>query len=97
MLTRRIGAEAVTLAMLDHPKNPGFPTYWHARGYGLFAANPLGQSALSEGKQPALNVTLEPRASATFRYRLLILEGTATAEQVDRECSAFAAAQTFAR
>ena len=28
---------------IDHPQNPGFPTYWHARGYGLFAANPLGQ------------------------------------------------------
>jgi Methane oxygenase PmoA len=97
MLTGRIGAEALTLAMLDHPKNPGFPTYWHARGYGLFAANPLGPGALTDGKQAALNLTLEPQTSATFRYRLLILEGTAAAERLDRESSAFAAEQTSSR
>ena len=39
MLTASNGDDPVTLAMLDHPKNVGFPTYWHARGYGLFAAN----------------------------------------------------------
>src|SRR5205823_5565770 len=38
MLTGVVAGEPVTLAMLDHPKNVGFPTYWHARGYGLFAA-----------------------------------------------------------
>ena len=42
MLAGTVGGEPVTIAMLDHPKNPGYPTYWHARGYGLFAANPLG-------------------------------------------------------
>lgn len=26
--------EPVTIAILNHPENPGFPTYWHARGYG---------------------------------------------------------------
>ena len=45
--------EPITIAMLDHPKNPGFPTYWHARGYGLFAANPLGQKVFSGGKRDA--------------------------------------------
>jgi hypothetical protein len=97
MLTGRIGTEALTLAMVDHPRNPGFPTYWHARGYGLFAANPLGPGALTDGKQAALNLTLEPHASATFRYRLLILEGTATTDRLDRESTAFAAAQMSSR
>ncbi|MCU0355070.1 MAG: PmoA family protein, partial [Cytophagales bacterium] len=41
-LTGRIGSEDVSLVIIDHPKNTGYPTYWHARGYGLFAANPLG-------------------------------------------------------
>ena len=83
--------------MFDHPKNPGFPTYWHARGYGLFAANPLGQKIFTEGRQPALNLTLEPRASVTFRYRLLILEGTATPDRLEREFTAFAADQLSLR
>jgi len=96
-LAGRIGSEALTLAMFDHPKNPGFPTYWHARGYGLFAANPLGQKIFTEGRQPALNLTLEPRASVTFRYRLLILEGTATPDRLEREFTAFAADQLSLR
>jgi Family of unknown function (DUF6807) len=91
MLTGRIEKEPITLAILDHPSNLGFPTYWHARGYGLFAANPLGQRVLTDGKQPPLNFTLERGASATFRYRLLILEGTSTPAQLDAQFAAFAA------
>jgi hypothetical protein len=48
-LAGKVESEDVVLLMLDHPKNPGYPTYWHARGYGLFAANPLGQSVFSNG------------------------------------------------
>jgi hypothetical protein len=66
ILSGSIGTKPITIAMIDHPKNPGFPTYWHARGYGLFAANPLGQKAFSEGRE-TLNFTLEPGASATVR------------------------------
>jgi hypothetical protein len=45
------GEEKVALVICDHPKNPGYPTYWHARGYGLFAANALGWSVFTKGKQ----------------------------------------------
>lgn len=88
MLTGRIGQEDVTLAMLDHPGNPGYPTYWHARGYGLFAANTLGQKVFSEGKQ-SLNFALEPRQSATFKYRVLILSRTATSEELESQYRKF--------
>jgi hypothetical protein len=97
MLTGRIGEHPVTLAMFDHPSNPGFPTHWHARGYGLFAANPLGQASLTEGRQQPFNLTLEPNASVTFRYRLLILDSVATAESIEREARTFAAQQTSER
>ncbi|HKQ05169.1 MAG TPA: PmoA family protein [Blastocatellia bacterium] len=88
MLAGRIGAEDVTLAILDHPRNPGYPTYWHARGYGLFAANPLGQEVFSNGKEK-LNFTLEPRQSATFRYRLLILSGKTNADNLESRYRSF--------
>jgi len=88
MLTGTVGQEAVTLAILDHPQNPGFPTYWHARGYGLFAANPLGQEIFSNGKEK-LNLTLQPKQSVTFRYRLLILDGPVTPEQVEAQYHRF--------
>ena len=93
MLTGQIGTQPLTLAIVDHPRNFGFPTHWHARGYGLFAANAIGQKALTEGKQPATNLTLEPGQSATFRYRFVILEGTATPNRIEREFTAFSADQ----
>src|SRR5213079_3228420 len=84
-----VGSEPVTISILDNPSNPGFPTYWHARGYGLFAANPLGQSALSNGKD-TLNLALEPGKSVTFKYRVLILSGAAKPEDIERQYKAFA-------
>jgi hypothetical protein len=97
MLAGTIGEEPVTLAILDHPRNPGYPTYWHARGYGLFAANPLGPSVFTDGRQPALNLTLPPHESTTFRYRFLILEGTASSNRLEHEFTAFSAGQTSRR
>jgi len=73
-LTGTVKGEKIILAILDHPHNVGYPTYWHARGYGLFAANPLGQKIFSEGKEE-LNFTLQPSESVTFKYRILILSG----------------------
>jgi Methane oxygenase PmoA len=88
MLGGTVDSEDVTLAILDHPSNPGFPTYWHARGYGLFSANPLGNKVFSEGKEE-LNLTVEPGASVVFRHRILILSGTAKPEAIEAEYRAF--------
>ncbi|GAB2593915.1 hypothetical protein GCM10027190_47700 [Spirosoma areae] len=74
-LTGTIGNEALSVVLMDNPKNVGYPTYWHARGYGLFAANPLGPSVFTNGKAPALNYTLAAGQSVTFQYRLLIQSG----------------------
>jgi hypothetical protein len=82
-LSGRLGQQPVTVTILDHPKNPGFPTYWHARGYGLFAANPLGEKVLSGGKEE-LNLALEPGSSVTFRYRVLIVSEPASAEHAEK-------------
>lgn len=90
MLTGTVEGEDVALAILDHPKNPGHPTYWHARGYGLFAANPLGQKVFSEGKED-LNFALEPDESATFRYRIVILSGKADAPRMEEQYKRFLA------
>jgi len=89
MLSGVVSGEPVTVAILDHPKNVGFPTYWHARGYGLFAANPLGQKAFSNGKEQ-LNFRLAPGESTTFRHRVLILSGTATPAQIEAQYRDFA-------
>ncbi len=77
-----VGDEPVTITILDHPANPGFPAYWHARGYGLFAANPLGQKVFSNGKEE-LNFSLAPHASATFRYRVVISSAILSSEATE--------------
>ena len=64
----------VTLAVIDHPDNLGFPSYWHARGYGLFSANPLGQSFFSDGAE-RLNFSMGKGEKTTFKYRTLVLSG----------------------
>jgi Methane oxygenase PmoA len=89
-LSGLVGNEPVTITIFDHPGNPGFPTYWHARGYGLFAANPLGQKIFSEGKQE-LNFSLAPNASVTFLYRILISSAIATPEATEATYKDFVA------
>jgi hypothetical protein len=70
-----IGNEKISVVVCDHPENPGYPTYWHARGYGLFAANPLGWSDFTKGKE-TLGFMIPAKKSAKFRYRVIISSGT---------------------
>jgi hypothetical protein len=89
-LTGHTGNHTVTIAIFDHPNNPGYPTYWHARGYGLFAANPLGRN-IFDPKQSAFNYTLEKDQTVTFRYRVVLLSHDAAADELNREADTFAA------
>ena len=89
-LTGHTGSHTVAIAILDQPRNPGYPTTWHARGYGLFAANPLGPSIFNP-KLAALNLTLEKDQTATFRYRIILFSHAVTAREMNREADAFAA------
>jgi hypothetical protein len=92
-LSGKVGNEDITIAILDDPQNLGFPTYWMARGYGLFAANPLGQKAYSsEKKEPVvreMKLTLEPKKSVTFRFRIVIFSSKATPAQIDSQYKDF--------
>jgi hypothetical protein len=81
-LSGNVKGEDVVIGIFDHPKNPTYPTYWHARGYGLFAANPFGAKEFTKGAT-TLNYTLEPGQKATFRFRILIHSGKLTKEQTE--------------
>lgn len=90
MLTGKKEEKDITIGIIDHPSNVGYPTYWHARGYGLFAANPLGRKVFSQGKEE-LNFSLKPGESVTFRYRVIIHSGKPlTAAQMNSQAETFA-------
>ncbi len=74
MLYGKKGNDSISIVIIDHPKNIGYPTYWHARGYGLFAANPLGQKIFSNGKE-VLNFSLKKGEAVTFKFRVVISSG----------------------
>ena len=75
MLSGTVNQQPITLAILDHPKNVGFPTYWHARGYGLFAANPFGLRDFTRDPNQDGSWTIPEGKSLTFRYRVIIHHG----------------------
>ncbi len=88
-LGSEINGEDVALVIIDHPKNPGYPTYWHARDYGLFAANTLGQKIFSEGANE-LNFTLKKGETATFRYRLVVASEDLSDSQINKLADEYA-------
>jgi hypothetical protein len=71
-----IDGQELGVAVLDAPDSFRHPTYWHARGYGLLAANPFGLSYfLADPKQNG-GYTLPAGQKIKFRYRVLIHDGT---------------------
>ena len=88
-LSSELKGESIAIVIIDHPSNTGYPTYWHARDYGLFAANTLGQSVFSEGEN-ALNFSLKKGESVTFKYRLVVAGKDLTKDQINKLADDFA-------
>ncbi len=65
----------ISMAIFDNPKNPGYPAYAHARGYGLFAMNDLGQNSY-DSKQEKKIYNLAKGESITLYHRFYIQSGS---------------------
>jgi len=81
----KMGTDSISIIIVDHPGNPNYPTFWHARGYGLFAANPLAEKIFTNGKSEK-NLRLKEGESVRFYYRIIIHDGkeTVPAKQIDK-------------
>lgn len=77
-----IHGKAVSIAVFDSPKSFRHPTKWHARAYGLLAANPFGLREFDKDETRDGSWTVAEGKSITFRYRLLIREGELTPVQL---------------
>lgn len=86
--------DSISIAIIDHPSNINYPTYWHARGYGLFAANPLGEKVFTNGKS-AKNLHLKKGETVRFVYRIVFDQGptTLSAAQLNELADEFAKAK----
>ena len=71
----RVADEDVGVAMLDHPDNLRSPTYWHARAYGLLAANPFGISYFAKSRRQSGKYTIRSGSSLVLRYRVIVHHG----------------------
>ena len=65
------------------------PPYWHARDYGLFAANPFGRKAY-DPKQETRITTLAVDQSLRVRFRLAVYSGQVDKARLDQDFASFA-------
>jgi hypothetical protein len=68
-----VEGQIVGVAMLNHPESFRYPTTWHVRSYGLFAANPFGWHDF--GMKKSGDHTIPGGESIRFRYRVIFHKG----------------------
>lgn len=67
-----VDGSPVGVTMMDHPQNHSFPTWWHARSYGLLAANPFGVHDFERKPAGTGDLVLKKGEYLSFRYRVLL-------------------------
>lgn len=85
-----VGGSHVGIALMDHPGNPCYPTYWHVRNYGLMTANPFGLSYYHGSKERNGSLLLPSGKTMTCRYRAYVHAGDAAAGDVAATYCGFA-------
>ena len=87
------GGKTYGVAIFDHPQNLRHPTWWMARDYGLFGANPFGQHDYEKlPDQPHIgDHTIPAGGSLTLRYRFYFHLGDEAAAQVAKQYAEYAA------
>lgn len=79
------------IAIMNHPQSFRFPTYWHVRTYGLFAANPFGWHDFLRDKNADGSHRLAPGESFELFYRVVLHDGDAAAAAIAEQFQAYAA------
>lgn len=78
-----LAGRTVGVAVLDHPDNLRHPTHWHARDYGLVAANPFGLHDFNGAAQGSGDHLIPAGGSLTLRHQFVFHEGDAAAADID--------------
>lgn len=86
-----VGGELLGVAVLNHPSSFRFPTRWHVRTYGLFAANPFGAKSFDPKTTDESGYTLPNGKSITLRYRVVFHTGDAESADIAAAFKKYAA------
>jgi sugar lactone lactonase YvrE len=74
--------ETLGIAILNHPSSFRYPSHWHVRTYGLFAANPFGLHDFYNSKDKDGSHTVKPGESFTLKYRVIFHKGDQDAGKI---------------
>jgi hypothetical protein len=85
----KIDGREVGIAIFDHPSNLRHPTTWHARDYGLIAANPFGLSNFKKMKKGTGDHTIKDGESQRFKYYFLFHKGAHEAAKIPSKYDAW--------
>ena len=77
-----VDGKPVGIVVFDSPKSFRHPTTWHARAYGLLAANPFAAREFAKDDNKDGSWTIPEKKSLTFRYRVVVYDGQLTAGQL---------------
>ena len=72
-----VDGETAGIAIFNHPASFRYPTWWHVRTYGLFAANPFGIKDFEPELKTDGTVVLKKGESLRFYYRIIFHTGDA--------------------
>jgi hypothetical protein len=85
-----INGNTVGIAIFDHPGNPRHPTWWHARDYGLVAANPFGVHNFEGKPKGTGDLVIKSGEKVRFRYRFLFHAGDVKKAKISESYTAWA-------
>ncbi len=92
-LSGEVDGKPVGIACFDHPDNLRHPTCWHARDYGLFAANPFGLHDFTKAPKAAGRFEIQEGKTLRLRHRWVFHEADAKAARIAERYEAWAKAQ----
>jgi hypothetical protein len=84
-----VDGEHLGIAILNHPSSLRFPTHWHVRTYGLFAANPFGLNDFTKGQSKG-DLVLKKGESFPLRYRVILHRGDEKAGNIAEQYAKYA-------
>jgi len=88
-LSAEKAGEKISVAIVDHKDNPGYPAHSHARGYGLFSTNNMGAQAFNE-EASQFKLMITRGQTTTFKHLMAVkTNGFVTDDEMNQLFAAF--------